>query len=62
MMSGAAVDFWVVTPKLLTSLGSCDWAWVTRICERIRSVFGSVLTSKLIYRVIWPLLALIEYM
>jgi len=56
MMSGAAVDFWVVTPKLRTSEGSWESAWVTRICERIWSVFGSVLTSKLTVRVIWPLL------
>ena len=42
MISGAAVDFWTVTPWLMTALGNCELAWPCRICARIWSVFGSV--------------------
>src|ERR1022692_2265009 len=61
-MSGEEVDFWTVTPWLTTAGGSCELAWPCRICARIWSVFGSVLTLKSTVRFIEPLLALREYM
>ncbi len=42
---GAVTVFCTVTPKLVTSLGSCEAACVSRIWVRMRSVFGLVLTS-----------------
>src|SRR5271170_1209712 len=62
MMSGAAVDFWTVTPWLFTALGNCEAAWLCRICARIWSVLGSVLMLKSTVSFIVPLLALREYM
>ena len=56
------MDFWTVTPWLITALGNCELAWLCRIWERIWSVFGSVLTLKSTVSVIEPLLALREYM
>jgi hypothetical protein len=44
-MSGAVVDFRTVTPKFVTSIGAYE-ACVTRDWARIRSVLGSVFTSK----------------
>jgi hypothetical protein len=61
-MRGAVSCFWTVTPKLATSGGSCGLDWITRICVRIRSVFGSVATSKFAVRRRDPSPALIEYM
>ena len=46
----------------MTALGNCELAWPCRICARIWSVFGSVLTSKSTVSFIEPLLALSEYM
>ena len=54
-MSGAVTDFCTVTPKLVTSCGSCEAACVWRICVSIRSVFGSLFTSKFTIMVICPL-------
>ena len=62
MISGEAVDFWTVTPWLITALGNWELAWPCRICARIWSVFGSVLTSKSTVSFIVPLFALSEYM
>ena len=62
MISGAEVDFWTVTPWLITAVGNCELAWPCRICARIWSVFGSVLTLKSTVSFIEPLLALSEYM
>ncbi len=61
-MSGAVSCFCTVTPKLATSAGSCGPACVTRIWVRIRSVFGSVATSKFAVSRSEPSLPLIEYM
>ena len=61
-MSGAVSCFWTVTPKFATSAGSCGLAWITRICVRIRSVLGSVATSKFAVSRSEPSLPLIEYM
>ncbi len=60
-MSGAEVDFCTVTPALITSCGSCEVAWETRICARIWSMFGSVVMSKFTVIRIDPL-ALTDWM
>ena len=62
MIRGDAVDFWTVTPWLITSVGSCELAWLALIWDRIWSVLGSVLMSKFTYSFNSPLLALSEYM
>jgi hypothetical protein len=51
-----------VTPKFATSAGSCGPACVTRICVRIRSVLGSVATSKFAVSRSEPSLPLIDVM
>jgi len=44
--SGVAVAFLTTTPKFSTSAGSCVAASDSRICVRIRLVFGCVPTSN----------------
>ena len=62
MIKGEVVDFWTVTPWLRTALGNCEFAWPWRICARIWSVFGSVLTSKSTVSRMEPLFAFSENM
>jgi hypothetical protein len=58
---GAVVVFWTVTPKFETSVGSCEAACDSLSWLRIRSVFGSVFTSKSTISRISPVEELTEY-
>src|ERR1035437_5534295 len=60
--SGEEVAFLTSTPKLLTSAGNCVAASASRICVRIRFVFGWVFTSNVTRKPIAPLLVVVETM
>ena len=59
---GAVTVFDTFTPSAFTSAGSCDDASVSRIWVRIRSVFGSVFTSKFTTICRFPAAEFTEYM